>query len=152
MNKAPWLKYLEGQNDPSTLWAYRSLIEKVKVKANEILNEYSVEFVDVDPYKTSIEMRRDLINKKIKVFNWWGIHPAFSRDENNLLRLVHDVEGHWLDLSFSLSDEIKTYDRMVNWLSLEVDEARALYSEIVWQVTAYYITWNYQEQKILFIN
>lgn len=153
MNKTPWLKYIEGVNDFLTLPSYRGLIEKIKARASDILEQYEVEFTTSDPYKTSKEMRADLINKKIKVYTGEDTpHPAFSTEENTLFRLVHDVDWHGLDLGFSLEDEVRTYHKMVDKLSLEVDEARALYSEIVGQVTAYYITREYQEQKILFIN
>lgn len=118
----------------------------------QIINEYDVILTDKDPYKTSIEMRQDLIKNKIKIYTGGDKHPVFSKQENNYFRLVHDIDWHWMDLSFSLSDEIETVKRMTKSLLLNKDEARALYTEVVWQVTAYYITWEYQPQKAVFIN
>jgi len=152
-NKEPWLKYIEGSKiDKKVLNAFIWLINKVKSRAQEIISSYEVEFTEEDPYKTSLELRKDLKQNKIKVFTWWEDHPAWSREDNNLFRLVHDIDWHWLDLSFSLNDEIKTHQKLVDKLLLNTEESRALYTEIVWQVTAYYITGEYQKQKAIFIN
>jgi len=152
MSTKPWLDYINWQNDFSVVPYYVSLIDKIKKRGYEIMDNMQVEFTDQDPYSTSIEMRKDLRKWIIKVFTWGEDHPVFTREDNNLFRLVHDVDWHWLDLSFSLDDEIKTYDRMVEKLDLDEFESKALYTEIVWQVTAYYITKNFQEQKVLFIS
>lgn len=152
MNKAPWINYINGSDDVNTHCHYRSLIEKVKARASEIMDTMDVEFTPNDPYKNSKEMRTDIVKNKIKVYTWESSHPVFSNKENNLFRLVHDIDWHWLELTFSLEDEIKTHFKMVEKLNLNVNEARALYTEIVWQVTAYYITWEFQKQKALFIN
>ena len=152
-NTTPWEDYIAGAKiDLEAVPAFKSLASKITRRAQILLSSYEVEMVNKDPYKTSLEMRASLIKKQIKVFTWGADHPVFSREENNLLRMVHDIDWHGLSLSFSLEDEIKTHQKMVEALLLTKDESRALYTEIVWQVTAYYITWQYQEQKAIFIN
>lgn len=146
-------KYLKAPTlDKEAVPVFKSLIQKITSRANEILQEYEVTFTNSDPYKTSLEMRKDLKEKKIKVYTWGDNHPVFNWKENNLFRLVYDVDWHWMDLSFSLKDEIKTHEVMSEKLKLTIQETKALFTEIVWQVSVYYETWNYTKQKAIFIN
>jgi hypothetical protein len=116
------------------------------------MGEYDVTFTNKDPYKNSKEMRSDIQKWKIKIYTWGDNHPVFTWQENNFFRLVHDIDWHGTELSFSLQDEIKTHKKMCERLSLDVNEARALFTEIVWQVCSYYETLEYQKQKAIFIN
>ena len=57
----------------------------------------NVRFVDVDPYKSSMEMFKDIAeNNTLRVFTGGEAHPVWTREENSTFRAVHDYFGHYM--------------------------------------------------------
>ena len=88
-----------------------------------------------------------------------GGHPVFSNDDNVMQRGVHDVIAHYYGQHpFSARGEYGAYNRHLKTLcnseQLKANNclaAKAMFTEVVGQISCYYVYGNYVDQKAVIL-
>lgn len=167
--------------DPTVAHLWAELAEHNETMLKRIMSGVNIEFTDEDPYKNIKHMMFDIIkNKRLKIFkSTEDSHPGLSPEENNFLRSIHDYLGHYLpnkkdiekflkdtDItdpddkrlksfrlkshSFSVRGEMNTY--LTHSKLLPKRLKAVLFSEIVAQISTYFVTNNYTQNKVVILD
>jgi hypothetical protein len=158
--------------------AWEALVQSNDKLAQRILGDIDVEYYDENPYpkfnsNTYDDIIHDvLVNHKLKVFKTPdNTHPGMSAGQNDLFRALHDVIGHiggnsqdffshllkkeagkvsgsFMPTSsgFTVRGEMNTYithSKMVPAIAVP-----ALFTEIVGQISYYFTTGSYTNNKV----
>jgi hypothetical protein len=134
--------------DNSVVPSYRALMESTKKLYKRLQSKVKVEFVDYDPYSSRDEMTDDVKNTGIlKISKLFNEHPLYSKEENLILRAVHDYYTHIIaNQDFGLRGELKAYNthaRLAPPAALP-----ALFTEVVGQVCYAIVNGDFTKQKI----
>jgi hypothetical protein len=134
--------------DDSVVPSYRALMESTKKLYKRLQSKVKVEFVDYDPYSSRNEMADDVKNTGIlKISKLFNEHPLYSKEENLILRAVHDYYTHIIaNQDFGLRGELKAYNthaRLAPPAALP-----ALFTEVVGQVCYAIVNGDFTKQKI----
>jgi len=139
---------------------YKALIKSNNRLLRQVKSKVDVKFTPDDPYNRHREMVDDIVhNKSLKVYSGADEpHPAFSNDENTILRTVHDFFAHANPTlkyrkagrvpernDFTYRGELNAY---VTHARLAPEEAvPIIFTEVAAQISYYMITGGYAPQK-----
>lgn len=131
--------------------AYRQFKRELIAQYRIIKKYIKIEFVESDPYKTSLEMFNDINeNKRLKVFTGGEYHPNL-KGINKIFRAVHDVFGHYINYNnFAPSGEYRAYKHHQQMFSPLASVA--LFTESIGQVCYYSVNKKYAKQKSILFN
>jgi hypothetical protein len=134
--------------DNSVVPSYRALMESTKKLYKRLQSKVKVEFVDYDPYGSRNEMADDVKNTGIlKISKLFNEHPLYSKEENLILRAVHDYYTHIIaNQDFGLRGELKAYNTHAKLAPPAA--LPALFTEIVGQVSYAIVNGDFPKQKI----
>lgn len=111
-----------------------------------------VNFTHDDPYKTSAEMRDDVLRTRtMRVFSGGADHPLLTPEQNLKGRAVHDLLAHLVcGCPFTATGEFNAFEAQAALYSTELRPL--LFTEIVGQTCAYLAQGErHAEQKVVFL-
>jgi len=134
--------------DQSVVPSYKALMDSTKKLYKQMLSKLKVEFVDYDPYESRDQMNKDLNETGVlKISKLFNEHPLYTKEENLILRAVHDYYTHIIsNQDFGLRGELKAYNTHAKLAPPAA--LPALFSEIVGQVCYAIVHGDFTKQKI----
>jgi hypothetical protein len=167
---------LAPSTDPEAKMAFEDLLQKIQRQEKMLKSKY--EFVPTldDPYTSMKHMTQDIEKQremgvakpKVQVFaeppamggqEKQG-HPVFTNTQNVMQRGVHDVITHYFGQHpFSARGEYAAYNRHLKTLCNrdqvkggECLAAKAMFTEVVGQISYYYVYGEYTDQKAVILH
>lgn len=164
--------------DKSVLHKWTDVIKHNEKMLKRILSGVEIIFTTEDPYPNQRMMMYDImVNKKMKIFKTPSddSHVGMSAKENDILRAVHDFLGHYKPIesafkkfmeknkikstgdvafqklrfnrnSFTVRGEMNTY--ISHGKLLPDDLKPVLFTEIVGQISTYFATGDFTDNKV----
>lgn len=163
--------------DESAVPAFKDLASKIARQGEFLQSKFQFEPTHDDPYRSMKHLTREIDKQKaagvrrptMKVFAeppgpkgqpvQQG-HPLFSNDFNVQLRGIHDAIAHYMGQHpFSARGEYGAYNRHLKTLC-NVEQvkggkclaASAMFTEVVAQISCYYVYGNYVAQKVAILH
>ena len=137
--------------------SFQAMKPFVETMFKRISSKIDIEFVDYHPYKDSTEVKNDVKNNgRLQVSMADAEHAIFDPATNGKFRAIHDYMSHVTALGsrgteFTLQGEIAAYN--VHLKTLPREAIPALFTEVVGQVSAYYVLGGkFAEQKICLLD
>lgn len=137
--------------------SFQAMKPFVETMFKRISSKIDIEFVDYHPYKDSTEVKNDVKNnRRLQVSMADAEHAIFDPVTNGKFRAIHDYMSHVTALGsrgteFTLQGEIAAYN--VHLKTLPREAIPALFTEVVGQVSAYYVLGGkFAEQKICLLD
>lgn len=160
---------LSPRSDPEAMPAFEELADKMSRQHQFLQSKFK--FAPQSDFDTfSTKRLKSIINQQraqgvarpeLPVLSTppEGGHPAFSNDQNVMMRGVHDIMGHvYGNNPISARGEYAAYNTHLKTLcnieQLRAGKclaAKALFTEIIGQTSYYYVYGNYTVQKAVFL-
>jgi hypothetical protein len=134
--------------DQSVVPSYKALMDSTKKLFKQLQSKLKVEFVDYDPYESRDQMNKDVKETGVlKITNLYNDHPLYTKEENLMLRAVHDYYTHIIaNQDFGLRGELRAYNTHAKLAPPAA--LPALFTEIVGQVCYAIVHGDFTKQKI----
>ncbi len=128
---------------------------KIEKMFKQIQSRVSVEFVEEDPYKDDVDMRRQVGETGVlKIWKGGTDHPIFDSELNLKLRAVHDYMAHIQALGhrgtgFDMRGELQAYNTHLK--TIPPAAAPALFTEVIGQASFFLNYGDFPKQKIVLL-
>ena len=153
---------------------FEDLKRKILRQSEFLSSKFVMKPTQDDPYSSMKSMTQDIDKQKasgikpiVPAFaeppamsgQKQGGHPMLTNDENITQRWVHDIIAHYYGQHpFSARGEFSAYNRHLKTLcnrdqvkSGQCPAAKAMFTEVVGQISCYYVYGNYVDQKAVIL-
>ena len=134
--------------DQSVVPSYKALMVSTKRLFKQLQSKLKVEFVDYDPYESREQMNNEVKETGVlKITKLFNEHPLYTKEENLMLRAVHDYYTHIIaNQDFGLKGELRAYNTHAKLAPPAA--LPALFTEVVGQVSYAIVHGDFTKQKI----
>lgn len=136
---------------------FQAMVPFIETMFKRISSKVDIQFVDYHAYNNASELKQDVAKNGImKIATIDAQHDIFDEITNAKFRAIHDYMSHIQAIGsrgteFSLLGEIQAYN--VHLKTLPPKAAPALFTEVIGQVSAYYLNGGkFAEQKICLLD
>lgn len=156
--------------DPEAIPAFEDLKQKITRQSQFLKSKFDMYHTKTDPYSSMKIMTQDIDKQKSSGIKRPRVpvyaappasgHPFFTNDDNVMQRGVHDIISHYFGQHpFSARGEYAAYNRHLKTLcnqdqakSGKCLAAKAIFTEVVAQISVHYIYGDYAKQKVVILN